>query len=91
MEPTPTQMHCEQSVLAMEGANTRSEIPMADSLDDAEKMVAAQQSRLLVWWDMSGAQSKSPVGKTAIDSMSSPSNKWMLRLTLSPQQSECQG
>ena len=41
---TPTQMHCEQSVLAMEaGKHTFCEIPMADSLVDAEKMVAAQE------------------------------------------------
>ena len=41
---TPTQMHCEQSVKAMEaGKHTFSEIPMADSLSDAEKMVAAQE------------------------------------------------
>jgi len=41
---TPTQLHCEQSVLAMEaGKHTFSEIPMADSLEDAEKMVAAQE------------------------------------------------
>lgn len=41
---TPTQLHCEQSVLAMEaGKHTFSEIPMADSLGDAEKMVAAQE------------------------------------------------
>jgi len=41
---TPTQMHCEQSVKAMEaGKHTFSEIPMADSLADAEKMVAAQE------------------------------------------------
>ena len=41
---TPTQMHCEQSVKAMEaGKHTFSEIPMADSLEDAEKMVAAQE------------------------------------------------
>lgn len=41
---TPTQLHCEQSVLAMEaGKHTFSEIPMSDSLGDAEKMVAAQE------------------------------------------------
>ncbi|MDA8553117.1 Gfo/Idh/MocA family oxidoreductase [Alphaproteobacteria bacterium] len=41
---TPTQMHCEQSVKAMEaGKHTFSEIPMADSLADAEAMVAAQE------------------------------------------------
>ena len=42
---TPTQMHCEQSVKAMDaGKHTFSEIPMADSLADAEKMVAAQET-----------------------------------------------
>ena len=41
---TPTQMHCSQSVQAMEaGKHTFAEIPMADSLADAEKMVAAQE------------------------------------------------
>jgi len=41
---TPTQMHCEQSVKAMRaGKHTFSEIPMADSLSDAEKMHAVQQ------------------------------------------------
>ena len=41
---TPTQMHCTQSVQAMEaGKHTFSEIPMADSLADAEAMVAAQE------------------------------------------------
>ena len=41
---TPTQMHCSQSVQAMEaGKHTFAEIPMADSLSDAEKMVAAQE------------------------------------------------
>ena len=41
---TPTQMHAEQSVQAMEaGKHTFSEIPMADSLEDAETMVAAQE------------------------------------------------
>lgn len=40
---TPTQMHCEQSVFAMEaGKHTFCEIPMADSLRDAEKMAAVQ-------------------------------------------------
>ena len=41
---TPTQMHCSQSVQAMEaGKHTFAEIPMADSLTDAEEMVAAQE------------------------------------------------
>ena len=41
---TPTQMHCSQSVQAMEaGKHTFAEIPMADSLADAEEMVAAQE------------------------------------------------
>ncbi len=41
---TPTQLHCEQSVKAMRaGKHTFSEIPMADSLSDAEKMDAAQK------------------------------------------------
>ena len=41
---TPTQVHAEQSVQAMEaGKHTFSEIPMADSLEDAETMVAAQE------------------------------------------------
>jgi len=41
---TPTQMHCDQSVQAMEaGKHTFSEIPMADSLADAETMAAAQE------------------------------------------------
>lgn len=41
---TPTQMHASQSVQAMEaGKHTFSEIPMADSLADAETMVAAQE------------------------------------------------
>jgi 2-hydroxy-4-carboxymuconate semialdehyde hemiacetal dehydrogenase len=41
---TPTQMHCSQSVQAMEaGKHTFAEIPMADSLSDAEQMVAAQE------------------------------------------------
>lgn len=38
---TPTQLHCEQSVRAMQaGKHTFCEIPMADSLADADKMVA---------------------------------------------------
>jgi len=41
---TPTQMHAEQSVQAMRaGKHTFSEIPMADSLADAETMSAAQK------------------------------------------------
>lgn len=41
---TPTQMHCAQSVQAMRaGKHTFSEIPMADSLADAETMSAVQQ------------------------------------------------
>lgn len=41
---TPTQLHCEQSVQAMKaGKHTFAEIPMADSLADAEKMDAAQK------------------------------------------------
>jgi 2-hydroxy-4-carboxymuconate semialdehyde hemiacetal dehydrogenase len=41
---TPTQMHCEQSVKAMQaGKHTFAEIPMADSLADAEKMDKVQK------------------------------------------------
>ena len=41
---TPTQMHCEQSIQAMQaGKHTFCEIPMADSLADAQKMDAAQK------------------------------------------------
>lgn len=41
---TPTQMHCDQSVQAMRaGKHTFSEIPMADSLADAQKMDAVQK------------------------------------------------
>lgn len=41
---TPTQMHCEQSVQAMKaGKHTFAEIPMADSLADAEKMDSTQK------------------------------------------------
>ncbi len=41
---TPTQLHSEQSVLAMRaGKHTFCEIPMADSLADADKMVAVQK------------------------------------------------
>jgi len=46
---TPTQLHCEQSVQAMNaGKHTFAEIPMADSLSDAEKMHAAQQANSVV-------------------------------------------
>jgi len=41
---TPTQLHAKQSVQAMHaGKHTFSEIPMADSLADAQAMHAAQQ------------------------------------------------
>jgi len=41
---TPTQLHCEQSVKAMQaGKHTFAEIPMADSLADAEKMDKVQK------------------------------------------------
>lgn len=41
---TPTQLHCEQSVQAMKsGKHTFAEIPMADSLADAEQMDAVQK------------------------------------------------
>jgi len=41
---TPTQMHCAQSIQAMKaGKHTFAEIPMADSLADAEKMDAVQK------------------------------------------------
>ena len=41
---TPTQLHCAQSVQAMQaGKHTFAEIPMADSLADAEKMDAVQK------------------------------------------------
>ena len=41
---TPTQLHCAQSVQAMRaGKHTFSEIPMADSLADAETMSAVQK------------------------------------------------
>lgn len=41
---TPTQLHCEQSILAMKAAkHTFAEIPMADCLADAQKMVATQK------------------------------------------------
>jgi len=46
---TPTQLHCTQSVKALEaGKHTFSEIPMADSLADAETMDAAQKKSGLV-------------------------------------------
>lgn len=46
---TPTQLHCEQSVQALEaGKHTFAEIPMADSLADAEKMDAAQKKSGLI-------------------------------------------
>ena len=46
---TPTQLHCAQSVQALEaGKHTFAEIPMADSLADAEKMDAAQKNSNLV-------------------------------------------
>lgn len=41
---TPTQLHCEQSIQSMRaGKHTFSEIPMADSLADAQKMDAVQK------------------------------------------------
>lgn len=41
---TPTQLHCAQSVQAMRaGKHTFAEIPMADSLSDAEQMDAVQK------------------------------------------------
>ncbi len=41
---TPTQVHCEQSIQAMNaGKHTFAEIPMADSLADAQKMDAVQK------------------------------------------------
>ena len=46
---TPTQMHADQTIKALEaGKHVLVEIPMADSLADAEKMVAAQQASGLV-------------------------------------------
>ena len=46
---TPTQLHCEQSIKSLKaGKHTFSEIPMADSLVDAEKMAAAQKETGLV-------------------------------------------
>ena len=42
---TPTQMHAEQSIAAMQaGKHTFAEIPMADSLADAEAMDAGAKS-----------------------------------------------
>ncbi len=41
---TPTQLHAEQSIAAMKaGQHTFAEIPMSDSLESAEAMVAAQK------------------------------------------------
>ena len=46
---TPTQLHCEQSVQALKaGKHTFAEIPMADSLEDAKKMDAAQKETGLI-------------------------------------------
>ena len=46
---TPTQLHCEQSLQALQaGKHTFAEIPMADSLADAEKMDSAQKAAGLV-------------------------------------------
>lgn len=46
---TPTQMHCDQSVQAMRaGKHTFSEIPMADSLADAQTMDAVQKETGMV-------------------------------------------
>ncbi len=46
---TPTQLHCEQSIQALNaGKHTFAEIPMADSLADAIKMDAAQKTSDLV-------------------------------------------
>ncbi len=46
---TPTQLHCQQSVQALKGGkHTFAEIPMADSLADAEKMDAAQKETGLI-------------------------------------------
>ena len=42
---TPTQMHAEQGIKAMEaGKHVLVEIPMADSLEDSEKLVAVQEA-----------------------------------------------
>jgi len=46
---TPTQLHCEQSVQAMKaGKHTFAEIPMADSLADAQKMDSVQKETGMV-------------------------------------------
>ena len=46
---TPTQLHCAQSVQAMRsGKHTFCEIPMADSLADAQKMDAAQKETRMI-------------------------------------------
>ncbi|OED36006.1 oxidoreductase [Chromatiales bacterium (ex Bugula neritina AB1)] len=46
---TPTQLHCEQSIKALNaGKHTFAEIPMADSLADAQKMDAAQKETGLI-------------------------------------------
>lgn len=46
---TPTQMHCAQSVQAMKaGKHTFAEIPMADSLADAQQMDAIQKETSVV-------------------------------------------
>ena len=46
---TPTQLHAEQSIAALKaGKHTFSEIPMADSLKDAEAMDAAQKETGLI-------------------------------------------
>ena len=46
---TPTQLHAEQSIAAMKaGKHAFAEIPMADSLADAEAMVAAQEETGMV-------------------------------------------
>lgn len=46
---TPTQLHCEQSIKALDaGKHTFAEIPMADSLADAQKMDAAQKASGLI-------------------------------------------
>ena len=46
---TPTQLHCSQSIMALQaGKHTFAEIPMTDSLADAEKMDAAQKAAGLI-------------------------------------------
>ena len=58
-------MHCEQSVLAMEaGKHTFCEIPMADSLDDAEK-------------DGRGAAGTGVVGMVGHVRRFNPSHQWV--------------